>query len=591
MKKYYSKIAFLVLISLLASCAQKPATVKSVMDRVITNLYETKSQQELNKLDNEQILQLFSQQERQVLATKYWCFDVNVPVVVSVLRHEGQKIVPFWLKESRFVKTGLTANNEHDTYEVWQKKFDAGRVELGINGFDKHRPHYFVSVGPKDKNALLKLSNFFPKNQHVATMDEGAFTYHDWDELVLLEVPEELKGQKLLTTIRGRAREAHLIQAFRSTPYPSSQKPDQIMLTWSDDPATTQSIQWRTSADVNNGQVLFWEKGSDQKKPFEIEATCSLLEDRLLQNDRYIHRFTATLTGLAPETTFAYKVGNPVKNIWSDEAEFKTAPERQKPFSFVYFGDTHRSPHWGKLLQSANNRHPNTACYTIAGDVVSTGLYRDDWDQLFQYSGNVFNNKPLMPAIGNHDDQDGLGAWMFCELFDLPQNGPQGIEPEMSYSFEYGNAFFLVIAATLPIEKQTAWIEEQLACTKAKWKFAIFHFPPYSYEEDYPVIRKQWGDVFDNHHVDFVMSGHVHYYMRSKPMFNQKPVKSPANGTIYLISIAVPNRDQEMPKREWVQKRFGGEMLYQTFDINGDELVYRALNIDGQVRDELKIKK
>ncbi len=38
------------------------------------------------------------------------------------------------------------------------------------------------------------------------------------------------------------------------------------------------------------------------------------------------------------------------------------------------------------------------------------------------------------------------------------------------------------------------------------FQFAMFHFPPYNYEEDYFVIRKEWCTLFDKYHVDMVMS-------------------------------------------------------------------------------------
>jgi hypothetical protein len=180
---------------------------------------------------------------------------------------------------------------------------------------------------------------------------------------------------------------------------------------------------------------------------------------------------------------------------------------------------------------------------------------------------------------------------MYTDLFDLPKNAPQNLPEEYTYSFKYGDALFLMLASTLPIEEQTAWLENQLKNSMEKWKIAMFHFPPYSYEEDYPVIRKEWGDLFDKYHVDIVFSGHVHYYMRSKPMFNQQPVSNPAEGTIYVISIAIPNRDKEMPKEEFVDVRFGGEMLYQTINIDDDKLVYRAFNSEGSERDKFIIQK
>ena len=213
------------------------------------------------------------------------------------------------------------------------------RVELGINGFDQHRPHYFVAVGAQQSEDNLKLSNFFPGNQYVSTMQVGSFTYHDWDELVLTSVPDEIKGHKLLTTIRGRAREAHVIRAFRETPFPSSARPDQIMLTWQDDPGTSMTIQWRSSPDHKTGAVRF-KKATDDKY-LTVPAQSIIMEDRMLQNDRYIRRFTVGLTGLTTDTQYIYQVGHPEAEIWSEETIFRTAPPASSPFTFVWFGDTH----------------------------------------------------------------------------------------------------------------------------------------------------------------------------------------------------------------------------------------------------------
>jgi hypothetical protein len=72
-----------------------------------------------------------------------------------------------------------------------------------------------------------------------------------------------------------------------------------------------------------------------------------------------------------------------------------------------------------------------------------------------------------MPVLGNHDRQDGLGAKLYYDLFSLPKNAPEKVEPEGSYSFEYGNALFLMIDATSEVDAHTAWIEAKLSETKA----------------------------------------------------------------------------------------------------------------------------
>jgi hypothetical protein len=180
------------------SCTDKDTsgqTVKDVMDKTVTLLYQTMNEDQLASLTNEQVMDLFTDQEKQVLATTHWMFDVNVPVVVSVMRSAEQKTVPFWLAPAGFVKTNKTMKNEEVTYEVWQKKFNAGYVGLGVNGFEDYMLHYFVAVAPQNKNNQLELSNFFPANQYVGVLRDSAFTYHDWTELVLMNVPNDMKGQ------------------------------------------------------------------------------------------------------------------------------------------------------------------------------------------------------------------------------------------------------------------------------------------------------------------------------------------------------------------------------------------------------------
>jgi hypothetical protein len=347
-------------------------------------------------------------------------------------------------------------------------------------------------------------------------MREGAFIYHDWPDLVLTNVPSALKGQRLLPTIRGRAREAQLVEAFRKTPFPSSRKPDQVVLTWSGSPRTTQTIQWRTGPGVDGGIVRYKEKDPGARTPWKRQnAARQTFTDRLLVNDPSVNHFTATLRGLKPATTYVYLVGSATDVFRSEAAEFTTAPAADAPFTFVFLSDTHKSPASGKLLVRALEQHPETAFCTISGDLVSTGQYREDWDQLFEYTQDFARRRPLVPAIGNHDDIDGLGADLYLSLFDLPTNGARRLPPERSYSFEYASAMFIILDCTDSVEDQRPWLEAQLAHTKATWKFAIFHFPPYGPGVDYPDIIREWCAVFDKYHVDFVLSGHVHDYVRT----------------------------------------------------------------------------
>ncbi len=577
-------------ISGLAGAA--PAGTGEAMDAVVSRLYAANDEAMLAGLDSAKALELLSPEEKTVLATAHWQFEVDAPAVISILRDSAQKEMPFWLAEAGFAKTELNATNTEDwVYEVWQKKVEPGQVRLGINGFENHRPHYLVVVGPQTPGTEVRVTKMLPGQFPTVEFIAGAMAYNDWTDLVFKTVPESLQGHTLLTTIRGRSRDAHLVGAFRRTDFPSSEQPDQVMLTWSGSPKTTQAIQWRTSVKVKEGAVRYAVKGSDVQKLLPV--TPVLLEDRLLSNDRFIHRYTAELTGLQPDTTYVYSVGNPAGNQWSDAAEFTTAPAAAKPFTFLWSGDAHNRPDWGALMTHAMKRNPGAAFYTTVGDLVGTGQYRNNWDSYFEGLRQVANRTRIMPVLGNHDSIDGLGPDLYLQQFAMPQKVRTGIGPERAYSFEYGNALMIALDCTAPIEKQTAWLESVLKRSKATWKFAAYHFPNFEpeYVEEYADITREWGTLFDAYHVDMVFHGHVHYYMRSKPMKEGKVVASPAEGTIYVISIGLEDNDRPRETPEYAEKVLSGPGLYHTVRIDGNRLEFKALDKNDTLHDELVIQK
>lgn len=577
-------LAFLAAGNLSGASSQ---SVKSVMERVISDLYKTTSQQELAKLDAGKVMTLFTKEELKVLSTCHWKFTVSVPVVVSLMVSTDQKTLPFWIEGNGFKKTSLSMKNEQTTYEVWQKSFAPGVVGLGVNGFENGLAlHYFVSVAPQRAEDQLALSNFYPENQQIVILRNGASVYQDWDELVLTDVPEALAGHNLLMTTRGRASESHLVGAFRSTPYPSSAVSDQVVLTWSADPSSTMDIQWRSGMSVNEPNLRYRVKNTTEE--LSLVAEKRVLEDRMLMNDRYTNRYTARLTNLKQGTTYQYQTG-PRKD-WSEAAEFKV-PAMDSTFSFLWFGDTHYSAKFGAILQKGFSEHPDAAFFSIVGDLVSDGLNRDQWDALFHYTSEAASKIPFMAVPGNHDNRAGLGARLYCDLFSYPLNGPEGVPQEQTYSFTYKNALFLMIDATSPIETQSAWIEKQLAGSKATWKIAMFHFAPYNWEEPYLDIQKAWVPIFDRYHVDMVFGGHLHYYMRSKPMKGGKIAASYKDGTAYIISVGIPNSGRPMTEEPYAFVRDGKGHLYQSVKIEGNTLTMESVNMQGKTIDSITLKK
>ncbi|MBZ0099381.1 MAG: fibronectin type III domain-containing protein, partial [Taibaiella sp.] len=235
-------------------------TVSDVISDAVTKIYDEGREALFADYNQEDVLREFNEEEKQILATQYWVFDINQEADIYVCRDEAQQEVPFWLPESGFEKTGYEIKNKFNTYEVWKKTFPAGKVQLGINGFDRHNFVYFTVIKPVSTGKPLVIEPVFPEHQIMNPLHEGSYTYFDWDELVITELPAELEGATLMITNRGRAREAHLTgNAFRETDFPSSDTIDQILLTWSADPKTTMTLGWRTSTNVKTSTLQYWE--------------------------------------------------------------------------------------------------------------------------------------------------------------------------------------------------------------------------------------------------------------------------------------------------------------------------------------------
>ncbi len=569
-------------------------TVASILERMRTTLPPEK----LPEMTPDQALEFLTEEEKGILATEHITFRVNVPVVVSVFRDITQGEVPFWLEERGFVRADGQVTVEDETFEIWRKRFPAGPVGLGVNSIGGGGDHYFAAITPVTPEDKIEITEIYPGQHTAGVMEVGAFVYAGSSDRIVA-LPGEYEGQVLLRGDSGRRRDAQLTSVFRMTDYVSTAKPDQIVLTWNGDLQTTQCIQWRTNTEVRTGVVRYLEAPqATQAGPgdWKIQvASTAPLKNVILVNDSVCNRHTATLTGLEPGTTYAYAVGDGSANGWSETAEFTTAPAETEPFKFIYMGDAQNGlDTWGKLVQDAYAKQPDAAFYIMAGDLVNRGNERNDWDSFFYNARGIFDRRQLVPCLGNHEYQGDLGPWMYLELFDLPDNGPDTIPNECAYSFTYSNALFVVLDSNLPAEDQTAWLEAQLANSDATWKIVVYHHPAYSSgpRRDNTEVRTLWGALFDKYRVDLALQGHDHAYLRTYPMFDGKRVDSPAEGTIYIVSVS-GTKYYDQGEYDYTEFGMTNVSTYQVLDveIGEDTLTYKAYDIDGAVKDEFVIEK
>ncbi|HQH70137.1 MAG TPA: metallophosphoesterase family protein [Candidatus Hydrogenedentes bacterium] len=590
----------IIAVAIAIGCAHvaAPPSVRETVSSIHHRLRTTVAPEELVVMTPEQALSYLTEEEKEILGSEHITFSVNVPVVVSVFRDVTQGEVPFWLEGREFQKGEGQVQVEDEHFEVWSRPFPAGVVGLGVNSIGGGGDHYFVSIAPVSPQAKVVVSDIHPDQHTLGEMKLGEQVYAGSGDRVAA-LPEALEGQILLRGDSGRRREAQITGVFQVTEYPATVQPDQILLTWSDDPRTTQTIQWRTNTEVTSGTVRYIEAARAAQAQAadwrEVAASTAPLENNVVVNDPVCHRHTAVLTGLQPGTTYSYAVSDASTRGWSASAEFTTAPAEPVSFSFIYQGDVQMGfDGWGKLMETARAKHPEAAFHLLAGDLVNRGNERSYWDSFFHYSGGIFASRPLVPCLGNHEYQHNQGPWLYLEMFTLPENGPTTIPPECGYAFEYSDVLFVVLDGNLPASDQAQWLEEQLAGSDATWKFVMFHQPVYSAGpyRDNPEIRELWGALFDKYHVDLALQGHDHAYLRSYPMFDGKRVSSPAEGTIYIVSFS-GMKMYELGEHEYTEVGMANVPTYQVLDIDAEThtLTYRAYDVDGVVRDEFVIDK
>jgi tartrate-resistant acid phosphatase type 5 len=158
--------------------------------------------------------------------------------------------------------------------------------------------------------------------------------------------------------------------------------------------------------------------------------------------------------------------------------------------------------------------------------VVTTGdnVYDDRGfpELIGAYYGRWVAGEDFLPAVGNHDHAEGIGA--FDDYFDY-------LDGRHVYSFGRGGMRFFVLDSTTALEsessmtRQRAWLKRSLQRSAARWKVVVLHHPPYSSGAHASSTEFRWP--FGAWGADLVLSGHDHDYERVS-----------AGGTTFVVNGA-----------------------------------------------------
>jgi hypothetical protein len=344
--------------------------------------------------------------------------------------------------------------------------------------------------------------------------------------------------------------------------------PEQIHLTWGEDPTTSVVVSWASPGRSVRPRVRIGQR--------VIAAEERSYTDGI--NGEVVRTYHARVGGLRPGATYGYAVtaDNDDNAMDPFSATFTTAPEGRAAFRFTSFGDL-STPNTQWVLSHGQSAYAVGAVesfqplfHLLNGDLCYGDLNPTAQPEVWRDFGNNSQasaaNRPWMPAPGNHEIEFGNGPQGFTSYltrYTVPSNGLPRFEGRW-YSFRVGSVLFVSLSAddvvyqdagafnagpsalvpaastrSAPIPAgtslyvhgysggaQTRWLEDTLAAARRDhsidWIIVQMHQCACSSSKTGNGsdlgIRAAWLPLFDTYEVDLVLCGHDHDYERSFPV-------------------------------------------------------------------------
>lgn len=242
--------------------------------------------------------------------------------------------------------------------------------------------------------------------------------------------------------------------------------------------------------------------------------------------------FKATLTDLAPATSYSYTLTN--GDTVSPVYHFST--QAQGAFTFLFVGDPQigagqntaaDTALWDNSLQVMTENYPNAAFLLSAGDQVNTC---DDEDQYEGYLNSTYMPYLINPTtVGNHDS----GSSSYSQHYNVANmSSDYGVTEAGGDSwFTYNNVLFMVLNDNdmSAAEHQTFMQNAIDNNPDVSWKIVVMHHSlftvaSHAYDNDIINRRNELAPIFKALDIDVVLDGHDHVYCRTYMMDGANPM-------------------------------------------------------------------
>ncbi len=346
------------------------------------------------------------------------------------------------------------------------------------------------------------------------------------------------------------------------------------------DPTTMKAINWISSPQASAQVLQYKAEGAEEWTTVEASSDLQVFT----KGGNSAANFNgAVLTGLAPATTYEYRVGS--EAAYSDILKFTTAEKTDKTKFFV-LGDmqsediTNISALSDMIAKGSYNFGIQT------GDMVDDTTLYSSWVDVTTLLGvEQFGSVDTLHVLGNHEYAGDADGEKSKALYSLPESSAGS-----AYSVTYGNVYVAAINYSGNINEYKAaldWVVEDAKASDATWKVLTLHQPAYFTNNvgGNGDVHALVPPAVDKAGIDVVFSGHDHSYARTAPMTGGEVNE---DGAVYFIcgssgekKYDITNNDAfnfEIATQDYDGVYLSVETTKHTFDV-------KTYNADGTLLD------
>ncbi|WP_179353622.1 purple acid phosphatase family protein [Winogradskyella vidalii] len=377
--------------------------------------------------------------------------------------------------------------------------------------------------------------------------------------------------------------------------YKASPRPDRIILSHGENSIYEQTVTWRTDYSITNAVAELTELTSgidfdDDVKKFKA------ISEKVITIDEIVQYHHVSFSDLEADTYYAYRVGG--NDYWSEWIQFKTPPNKDEAFSFIYMGDAQNDlfTKWSRVVREAFMARPKAKFMLHAGDLINHAENNYEWGEWFQSISFISKVMPQFVVVGNHEyvkvdgHKTGISS-LVDPQFNFPKNGIEGLD-DTNYFMDYLNMKLVVLNSNEKIEEQAIWLDEVLSKNDKKWIVVSFHHPIISGAEgrENKGIMEHWKPILDHYKVDLVLQGHDHVYGRGRSIGSEEALSNKDSKTVYVVSVS-GRKMYDVSNHPWMEKKAQNKQFYQLIDIDDNQLEYRAYTTDNEIFDAFRLTK